>query len=901
MKINVLALLLILLTASLGALPAFPEAEGYGAETAGGRGGKVIFVTNTNADGPGSFRSAITTPGPRTIVFKVSGVIDVGTLAIKIENENLSNVTVAGQTSPGGVTITGGGSEDGPLWQYQACQFHDAIWRFLRFRVQSQGANGGNHSFQHFNSYNYIIDHCDFSGGGDECLDMANTSNFTIQWSTITNSGPTGQVYGMLLAGSKINKLTLHHNFVAHHNKRGPEIHWYEAVAPNNGMIDLRNNVNYNFNIHMVTILNSPGPVHVNLVGNYYREGPSHEAYLYPPVSLANSTRFYESGCAFDRTRNSWDGGVPSDTIIDHRFGRDPVRVATPWVMSAIPVTTTPASVAYTQVLDRAGAWPRDPMNIRTVAEARNRTGALGKCDDAMITSGPDAPADSDNDGMPDFWETGMGFKPADSTDGVKDHDADGYTNLEEYLNDLALARTCQDYFNAVYPIPSNWPDYNPGCCDQRDTTAPSVPGAFTAAALSDKVVSLTWTASADAQSGVETYILYRDNTEIGRTATLAMQDTGLTENTRYSYTVKAVNGIGLVSAAAGPAVATTRADTSAPTVIRLTALNNGVMVLFSERVDSASAVALSAYSLGSGANVTAVVLSVDHKSITLSTSALVPDQEYVLTINNVRDASLARNIIATDTRMTFRLPNVLLVDFGATANACLFGLPGWDSVLVQGYSGFRSFGPGGTTILVGNNGSYNHQGVTGPAFTFKDGNRIVVTWYNNSSAPITFTPRISFTSGSATSGTWYNMTACTIQPRDTGTSVYLVTAASAGSRTLVNINCNYSNSATLICDKIELAGATIAVELSGAAMGPLHFSTLPNPFSGELCIGLHGTIKGGHTQIYDIRGRLAAAHVFKAGEHAWTWRPAGFPAGVYLVKVVAGNRIFSRKVLLQQ
>ena len=102
-------------------------------------------------------------------------------------------------------------------------------------------------------------------------------------------------------------------------------------------------------------------------------------------------------------------------------------------------ITTQSAGEAYDLVLDRVGAWPRDAMNIRTVNEVRTNTGQLQKDDDPLIITGPAAPTDSDLDGMPDEWENRMGLNPTDNTDATGDHDGDGYTNVEEYTNDLAL------------------------------------------------------------------------------------------------------------------------------------------------------------------------------------------------------------------------------------------------------------------------------------------------------------------------------------------------------------------------------------------------------------------------------------------------------------------------------
>ena len=183
----------LLSATEVAAVPAFPDAEGYGAVTPGGRGGKIIVVTNTNASGPGSLLAAMMTTGPRTIVFRTSGVINLGTSEIILEPATLAYITVAGQTSPGGITITS--TSGTPLNSgYTACRFHDGIFRFLRMRVvRTTGGNGGDHATNFYQAKTFIFDHCDFSGGDDENLDFMYTGNWTLQWSTITNSGPAGR------------------------------------------------------------------------------------------------------------------------------------------------------------------------------------------------------------------------------------------------------------------------------------------------------------------------------------------------------------------------------------------------------------------------------------------------------------------------------------------------------------------------------------------------------------------------------------------------------------------------------------------------------------------------------------------------------------------------------------
>ena len=465
---------------TLHSLPAFPGAEGFGSDTPGGRGGRVILVTNTNATGPGSFHAAMMSSGPRTIVFRVSGVIQLNG-ELMMGPDNLSYVTVAGQTSPGGITLTcqTGGATIGSA--YTSTRFHDMILRFIRMRViRESGGNGGDHAFGQYMAHHFILDHCDMSGGDDECIDIGYSRDWTLQWCTVANSGPGGQQYGPLIAytnpsgGYPLAHITMHHNLIANHNKRGPEFHWLWKDIPDSGKVDFRSNVVYQvlqYGTVFWGVADTAGErLTVNVVGNYWKNGPLDYEWA-PKLKAELGVLMYLKDNHWSTTAggkaqaigyNLFDLANDPDTVLNIQY-YGPQLVSQPWDFPH--VTTTLPQVTYDTVLARVGAWPRDSMNRRTVNDVRNKTGSLGQCYDPNITSGPAAPADADNDGMPDFWETGMGLNPNSASDNNSDLDGDGYTNIEEYINDLALARLCHDYYNTVYPIPNDWQDYNPGCC----------------------------------------------------------------------------------------------------------------------------------------------------------------------------------------------------------------------------------------------------------------------------------------------------------------------------------------------------------------------------------------------------------------------------------------------------
>ena len=428
MGMKTAVLLIALVLESVWTLPAFPGAEGWGSQNIGGRGGKVYIVTNTNNNGPGSFSAALTAPGARYIVFRVSGVITITTIPELVKNN--SNITIAGQTSPGGITLKCASSGEGPFFTYQS-NFHDMILRFVRFRSRAST----DHALMLNAAHNFIIDHCDFSGGSDECLDICSSDSFTLSWNTIANSS-AGQTYGLLMAYLPTSNISMHHCLFAHHVERFPEMHWGDQVPPNNGMIDMVNNVLYDGEAYFFSNYQSAAPssCRLNYVGNYLKAGPSSPPngknsadWFWNMVSLGGSMTGYEADNEMVR------GSEVNRTTIRNRM---PNRVDTPWENP--PVTTWSADQAYIKVADKVGAWPRDPMNLRTINDLKNATGVLRKDDDALITTGPNPPADADLDGMPDYWEDAMGLNKNDPSDAIKDFDNSGYNNIEKYFNDLA-------------------------------------------------------------------------------------------------------------------------------------------------------------------------------------------------------------------------------------------------------------------------------------------------------------------------------------------------------------------------------------------------------------------------------------------------------------------------------
>lgn len=454
--------LAVLAAKTASALPAFPGAEGFGSDTVGGRGGDVYTVTTLDWSGPGSFAEALyEKTGPRTIVFAVSGVIEVpadsiGNYELTAEN---SYVTVAGQTSPGGITFQMTGEGATALWSYNLTndeppvpfsdndQFHDAVFRHLRFR-----GVGNTDNVSLAGVHNIIFDHCDFSGADDESLDITFAHDITIQNSTITNSGRTSgenSKYGFLLAYPPSDNLSFHHNLTANHGDRcGAHIHWEFGGTPDGGAdIDIRNNVMYNCwhesFFYPSTDTQPQHEVHLNFVGNTMLVGPN-SAGPGKSHSTTGMLGFYRQSTSVYATDNVFpDAQFPG--------GQRPLFVegySTPTVVNTAfdygsdnaNVTTQGVATAQTLVMDTAGAWPRDNMNQRTIDEINTKTGSLGNSSSILTTATSNVPSDSDGDGMADTWEQQHGLNVGSNDANV--YNSDGYTHLEHYLNELADGTT---------------------------------------------------------------------------------------------------------------------------------------------------------------------------------------------------------------------------------------------------------------------------------------------------------------------------------------------------------------------------------------------------------------------------------------------------------------------------
>ncbi|MEX0987883.1 MAG: T9SS type A sorting domain-containing protein [Bacteroidales bacterium] len=426
--------------------PAFPGAEGFGAMTTGGRGGAVIMVTNLNDYGQGSLRSAIQASGPRTIIFRVSGTIELES-ELRINN---GNITIAGQTAPGdGICI-----RNFPL----IIDADNVIIRFIRSRHGDQTGSQNDAMFGR-EQQNIIIDHCSMSWSVDECGSFYDNKNFSLQYcllseslySSIHDKGNHG--YGGIWGGQGAS---FHHNLLAHHSSRNPRFNGSRySGEPTLELVDYRNNVIYNWGSN--SAYGGEAGNH-NIVANYYKYGPatavSKRDRIVEPYSNENGFgTYYIAGNVTEgypaTTDDNWLG-VDGITLAEKEL----IKLENP--LEAPALTPHNAAEAFEHVMSRAGAIlpKRDPIDARIICETVTGTAQYGGnyavgqgIIDSQGTVGgwpilesTPPPDDTDKDGMPDDWEDANGLNKNDPADRNGDDDGDGYTNLEAYLNELVEA-----------------------------------------------------------------------------------------------------------------------------------------------------------------------------------------------------------------------------------------------------------------------------------------------------------------------------------------------------------------------------------------------------------------------------------------------------------------------------
>ncbi|WP_161600491.1 Ig-like domain-containing protein [Mycolicibacterium hodleri] len=451
-------------------LPAFDGAEGFGAYATGGRGGSVVYVTNLNADGAGSLQWAIDQPGAKYILFNVSGLIDS---QIHLTN---GNATIAGQTSPGGITIRGFVTDETP---YQDQDVHAPAdfaenWILQHVRIRPGLTGPSDDGLRLRYTRNAIVDHVSIGNAIDEAVEISYSHDITVQNTIIAETVGGHSFYGGILMnysnpayGFGLDNVSLHHNVFNRIEGRLPEGSRESLAAANSFMnLELSNNLYWDPRFFIALGPNTgvatngsgnPYPIYwkINAVNNYFQTGPTFPYGMFDDQIMRTPlNQLYVSGnrMSLYPTRSDYQLFYCCN---DYSSVTDPdtSSQAAQKLTSRHPfpaITYTPTDMLRTVLLNTAGAWPRDPMDIRllqsvatnTISAAPPNTNPAG---DALLPpytgAAPSAPVDTDADGMPDAWEIAKGLDPNVPNHNATDLSPQGYTDLEVYLHELSASR----------------------------------------------------------------------------------------------------------------------------------------------------------------------------------------------------------------------------------------------------------------------------------------------------------------------------------------------------------------------------------------------------------------------------------------------------------------------------
>lgn len=433
-----------LASAAADGLIAFPGAEGYGRFARGARAGSnptVYHVTNLNDSGTGSFRDAVSQPN-RVIVFDVSGIIRIDSRIVFSKN-----LTIAGQTAPGsGVVIYGNGvSFSGAS---------DIIVRHLRIRMGTHG-DGGKDAAGIANGSNMIFDHCSVTWGKDETFSInsdgkgGGVGNITIQKTIIGQGLQPHSAGGLCQPTNEVGGVTLFRNFYVDNATRNHKV---------KGLNQYINNVVYNWGSGGGYNLggDSEGRIWADIQANYFIQGPASNG---TGVGSGNDlTAVYHKG---NKTDGNKDGVANGRDMTDSDFGSVIYNTYEEFRQSdeyptddrqhpTIVSMSTTADEALQWIIDSVGAClpDRDEVDAYVIDELSSfgtQGTVIGSESSLALTNSVGhfynavKPQDSDNDGMPDAWETANGLNPNDPSDAVA-YAANGYLNIENYINNIPIA-----------------------------------------------------------------------------------------------------------------------------------------------------------------------------------------------------------------------------------------------------------------------------------------------------------------------------------------------------------------------------------------------------------------------------------------------------------------------------
>ena len=421
------ALVLVMAAISAGeavAAPlAFPGAEGFAALVAGGRKGQVVHVTTLAESGTGSLRDAVSGSN-RIVVFDVSGVIKLTSVLVVAGD----NITLAGQSAPGdGVTIYGK--------ETSFSNRSNIIVRYLRFRQGLIDTSGSAQKTVNItDGQNMIFDHVSIQWGRWDNFGITGTSSTVTLQNSIVGEGVPPQNFGSIIDGEQ--DITIAHNLWIDNNERNPK---FKA----NG--ECINNVVYDWGTGGGIIGGHSGAAwYEDYIGNYLIAGPAAVAKFF--TFYTDTDHAYQTGNMVDVNK---DGQLNGRAVVTADFeGTTPPTFETAaHSKPPVPVTVLSAEDAYARVMAQSGTCQhRDAVELRLIGQLAS-LGTKGAiiANESEVGGQPavtqmtrPAGFDTDGDGIPNAWETAHGLDPSSASDGNGDSDGDGYTNVEEYLNELA-------------------------------------------------------------------------------------------------------------------------------------------------------------------------------------------------------------------------------------------------------------------------------------------------------------------------------------------------------------------------------------------------------------------------------------------------------------------------------
>jgi len=422
-------------TQPVGTPLAFPGAQGFGKNATGARNGTVYHVTNLNDSGAGSFRDAVSASN-RFVVFDVGGYVQLKT-AVSAK----SNLTIAGQTAPGeGIGFRGG--------EISFANASNIICRYIRVRPGSETASTDDDALSLYRAHNVMIDHASFEfapwnnidGVSDDWQNYPVT-DITIQDSLIAD--PPGQQFGAHTE-SVSSQWAWYRNIFANSHNRNP-------LAKVNTVFV--NNVLYNYSAGYTT--HTSTTFSHDIVNNYFIFGPASTGPDNTWFQVDKNQSIYYAGNLKDNDLNGALSGVATTPSWYQGTG---TVLSTPWSTETTATAPLDTASAARVAMSNAGTLPRDAMDTLIISQVM--TLGKGTTGSGAGTVGPDSglytsqaetglsnngygaiaggtpPTDTDNDGMPDTWESANGSNP--NADDAMTKAADGYVLIEHYVNWLA-------------------------------------------------------------------------------------------------------------------------------------------------------------------------------------------------------------------------------------------------------------------------------------------------------------------------------------------------------------------------------------------------------------------------------------------------------------------------------